>query len=291
MSSMPPLLTPAGVQSATEAEPSRAASAVAAKPARGFQVFHIDGYSWTTTLPAGERVTSDPFVVGGRTWQIDYYPNGADASAPTPPPPPPSPSTSGSSPPWATTAGTATPGPRTVSGPNSNSACSTSLAPRPTTSPPRRPSSNPRIHAVQVPIQPPPPPPPAAADLGCGNAEFITKEELERRGQSLLADDCLAILCDVGVVELEVVAVVGVGHKRKGLDDVRDRGGLRGGRHGSHGYHRSSSYDDSDDGEEDDGEGGGRRHKVQDEKEFVRPCLTRRRRMHLNPLVDEQPSK
>nr|CAB3480044.1 unnamed protein product [Digitaria exilis] len=45
---------------------SRAASGVIAKPARGFQVFRIDGYSWTKSrtksLPAGERITSEYFA-------------------------------------------------------------------------------------------------------------------------------------------------------------------------------------------------------------------------------------
>ncbi|WVZ95013.1 hypothetical protein U9M48_040823 [Paspalum notatum var. saurae] len=32
------------------------------------------------TLPAGERVSSQQFTVGGRCWWIDYYPNGTDGS-------------------------------------------------------------------------------------------------------------------------------------------------------------------------------------------------------------------
>ncbi|CAO2205803.1 unnamed protein product [Urochloa humidicola] len=69
------LLTAAGAT-----PPSRSASAVVAKTARGFHVFRVDGYSVTTTLPTGERLTSQPFCVGGRCWFVDYYPNGADAS-------------------------------------------------------------------------------------------------------------------------------------------------------------------------------------------------------------------
>ncbi|CAO2210101.1 unnamed protein product [Urochloa humidicola] len=59
--------------------PPRSASCFVAKPARGFQLLRIDGYSCTKDLPAGERVTSDVFTVGGRHWCVDYYPNGASA--------------------------------------------------------------------------------------------------------------------------------------------------------------------------------------------------------------------
>ncbi|KAG2581654.1 hypothetical protein PVAP13_6KG068100 [Panicum virgatum] len=69
----PPLLTGA-------AKPSRSASSVVARKAQGFQVFRIDGYSVTTALPGGERISSEPFCVGGRCWRVDYYPNGTDAS-------------------------------------------------------------------------------------------------------------------------------------------------------------------------------------------------------------------
>ncbi|CAO2199859.1 unnamed protein product [Urochloa humidicola] len=68
---MSSLLSAAGAAPA-----SRSASAVVAKPARGFHVFRVDGYSVTTTFPAGERITSAPFDVGGRCWLVDYYPNG-----------------------------------------------------------------------------------------------------------------------------------------------------------------------------------------------------------------------
>ncbi|TVU42832.1 hypothetical protein EJB05_09255, partial [Eragrostis curvula] len=61
-------------------QPTRAASAVVAKPARGFQVFRIDGFSWTKALPGGKRISSEPFTVGGLVWVVDYYPNGTDAS-------------------------------------------------------------------------------------------------------------------------------------------------------------------------------------------------------------------
>ncbi|CAL5010230.1 unnamed protein product [Urochloa decumbens] len=61
--------------------PSRSASCFVAKPARGFQVLRIDGYSCTKDLPSGERVTSKVFTVGGRHWCVDYYPNGTDAAA------------------------------------------------------------------------------------------------------------------------------------------------------------------------------------------------------------------
>ncbi|XP_039814989.1 BTB/POZ and MATH domain-containing protein 1-like [Panicum virgatum] len=62
-------------------KPSRAASAVVARKAQGFQVFRIDSYSVTTELiSGGERITSEPFIVGGRCWRVDYYPNGTDGS-------------------------------------------------------------------------------------------------------------------------------------------------------------------------------------------------------------------
>ncbi|XP_034601123.1 BTB/POZ and MATH domain-containing protein 4 [Setaria viridis] len=79
MSSLPPTLLSAG---AGAGQPlSRSTSCFVAKPGRGFLVLRIDGYSWTKALPGGERITSDVFTVGGRQWCVDYYPNGADASA------------------------------------------------------------------------------------------------------------------------------------------------------------------------------------------------------------------
>ena len=47
---------------------SRSACGAVVKPARGFQVFRIDGYSWTKTLPASVHISSGHFGfgVGGR---------------------------------------------------------------------------------------------------------------------------------------------------------------------------------------------------------------------------------
>ncbi|TVT97248.1 hypothetical protein EJB05_57517, partial [Eragrostis curvula] len=59
---------------------SRSASGYVAKTARGFKVFRVDGYSNTKRLPAGERIASRMFHIGGRSWEIHYYPNGADRS-------------------------------------------------------------------------------------------------------------------------------------------------------------------------------------------------------------------
>jgi speckle-type POZ protein len=60
---------------------SRSASIVIAKEANGFHLLRIDGYSQTKTVLPGQKLSSQPFNVGGHSWRIDYYPNGHDASA------------------------------------------------------------------------------------------------------------------------------------------------------------------------------------------------------------------
>ncbi|TVU42837.1 hypothetical protein EJB05_09260, partial [Eragrostis curvula] len=266
MSSMPPLLTPAGVQSSSAgAQPTRAASGVVAKPARGFQVFRIDGYSWTKTLPGGECISSEPFCVGGRNWQVDYYPNGADAS-------------------------------RTDSDAvavylrlhSSNAYAHNSYNYRTAAERVRAhlldlagtaayelpaetgvftPLTTPGHHIKAAAADPET----AAPGLGCGNAMFIAKEELERRRQSLLAEDCLAIRCDVGVMMVETVAV---GPKQKG--------------HGGRGRNNYTTYDDGDDS---DGEDGGRRQQPQDDKEFIRRSRCRTGTAHcVEGTQQRQPS-
>nr|CAB3480045.1 unnamed protein product [Digitaria exilis] len=66
MSAAPPLL------SAAVRQLSRSAYGVIVKPARGFQVFRIDGYSCSKRLIALRRRR--------RNWRIDYYPNGSDST-------------------------------------------------------------------------------------------------------------------------------------------------------------------------------------------------------------------
>ncbi|KAM0861114.1 hypothetical protein ACQ4PT_046096 [Festuca glaucescens] len=60
---------------------SRSATRVMAMEANGFHLLRIDGYSQTKTLLPGQKLSSNPFIVGGHSWRIDYYPNGRDASA------------------------------------------------------------------------------------------------------------------------------------------------------------------------------------------------------------------
>lgn len=62
---------------------SRSAHGVVVSPARGFQVFRIDGYSWSKTIPAGGSINSGHFTVGKRHWLIEYYPNGTDVAKDT----------------------------------------------------------------------------------------------------------------------------------------------------------------------------------------------------------------
>ncbi|PUZ50174.1 hypothetical protein GQ55_6G038400 [Panicum hallii var. hallii] len=132
MSAAQPLL------SAAVRQLSRSAYGVVAAPARGFQVFRIDGYSWTKTLPAGERISSGQFVVGGRGWHIATTPTAR--TAPGTPTPTPSPSSSGSPPPTR----------RSACGRSTSSACSTPPATPRTSSPLRRASSPPPAAATTV---------------------------------------------------------------------------------------------------------------------------------------------
>ncbi|TVU42833.1 hypothetical protein EJB05_09256, partial [Eragrostis curvula] len=116
------------------------------------------------------------------------------------------------------------------------------------------------------------------ADLGCGCAEFVAKEELERRRGSLLAEDCLAVRCDVGVVQVEATAVVEEQqHKWKGYGNRKGCGpyGRRGRGRGRGRGVNYSSYDYSD--YDFDGDEGGRLQQPQDDGEFIRQCLTKRR--------------
>ncbi|CAL4996810.1 unnamed protein product [Urochloa decumbens] len=172
------------------APPSRSSSAVVAKPARGFHVFRIDGYSVTTTLPAGERITSEPFYVGGRSWLIDYYPNGTDASADS----------------------------------TDSDAIAVYLRLHGTHVKQRVRAEYKfglldlaGAAAYELPVETGVFSCPggvygsndgtAAGDPGRGYAAFITKEDLGRRRESLLKEDSLAIFCDVAVAEVGPLAV------------------------------------------------------------------------------------
>lgn len=77
MSSAPPLLSAA---TGTCGRQSRSASKAVVKAASGYHEFRIEGYSLTKTLPGGERISSQDFTVGGRSWRVDFYPNGTDSS-------------------------------------------------------------------------------------------------------------------------------------------------------------------------------------------------------------------
>lgn len=83
----------------------------------------------------------------------------------------------------------------------------------------------------------------------------MTKEELERRRESLLKDDSLAIRCDVGVTEMSVVSVA-----------PKE----------SHNTRRPEEEDDDEDWE--GGNGGRRRHQPLDDMEYVRRSLAKNRR-------------
>ncbi|KAF8722520.1 hypothetical protein HU200_022347 [Digitaria exilis] len=56
------------------------ASAIVASTETVQYVYEVDGYSRTKELPNGERIQSPTFWVGGYSWRIFYYPNGARPS-------------------------------------------------------------------------------------------------------------------------------------------------------------------------------------------------------------------
>nr|CAB3482197.1 unnamed protein product [Digitaria exilis] len=247
----PSLLSTAGV-----APPSRSAAAVVAKAARGFQLFRIDGYSLTTRLPGGERISSEPFAVGGRRWCVDYYPNGRDGS------------TDSDSDAIAVylrllhgghgssrrkkervradyklslldAAGNAAyelPAETGIFVPAAGygSSSDDDEEEEEEDSPRRRKKKKPSSRGYDA---------------------FVTKEDLRRRRESLLREDCLAIRCDVAVAEVETVAVGRLGQRRR----------------------RSFSYssESSDSSESDEGasRGGRRGQTPADDKEYIRRCL------------------
>ncbi|CAL5008362.1 unnamed protein product [Urochloa decumbens] len=252
---MSSLLTAAGA-----APPTRSASAVVAKPARGFHVFRIDGYSVTTTLPAGERLTSQPFFVRGRYWNVDYYPNGTDTTTD---------SDAGAIAVYLRLQGTHIKERVRVE-------YKFGLLDSTGTAAYELPAemgifSFPGSVNGSVAVA-------ADGDLGCGYAAFITKEDLRRRREILLKEDSLAIRCDVAVAEVGPLAVAPPVQMR---DARMGRGGRGGGYDnysggGGYGYHAYQSPDEYDDSSH---EGGGKRgQQLPDDKEFIRRCLTAQRR-------------
>ncbi|RLN04461.1 BTB/POZ and MATH domain-containing protein 5-like [Panicum miliaceum] len=214
MSAAQPLL------SAAVRQLSRSAYGVVAAPVRGFQVFRIDGYSWTKTLPAGERISSGQFVGGGRRWHIDYYPNGADRDGD---------SHSDSISLFLRFAGAGFQKERV------RAQYKFSLL---------DPSGN-AAHSGDEPEE----------DVGAGLRDFVTKEELERRRETLLKDDCLVIRCEVSVTELGVLAVA---PKES---------------------HNAKRQDDDSDWEGGGSESSRRRRQPLDDMEYIRRSLAKNRRV------------
>ncbi|CAL5010225.1 unnamed protein product [Urochloa decumbens] len=240
------------------AQPSRSSSAVVAKPARGFHVFRIDGYSLTTTLPAGERVTSEPFYIGGRRWLIDYYPNGTDASVATD-----SDAIAvylrlqGSHVKQRVRAeykfGLLDPAGTAAYELPAETGIFSSLGGGYDSDDEATGSGNP----------------------GCGYASFITKEDLGRRRESLLKEDSLAIRCDIAVAQLETIAAT---RKLWPPPPVRRSLSPRVRRRGGYDSCGSESPDEYDDGRSHDDGGRRRQRAPPDDKEYIRRCLTAQRR-------------
>ncbi|CAO2205794.1 unnamed protein product [Urochloa humidicola] len=211
---------------------SRSAYGVVVSPVRGFQVFRIDGYSWTKTLAAGECITSESFAVGSRRWCVDCYPNGTAAAG-----------ASGSdsiSLFLRLTAAAAAAAAAAAVKQRVRAEYKFSLLD----------AAGNAAHEL-----------PAAAGVfttggGGGHGGVVGKEELERRRDTLLRDDCLAIRCDVGVTELAVLAVA-----PKESHHTKDDGG-----------------DDDDSDWEDGGESRRRCRKPLDDMEYIRRSLAKNRR-------------
>jgi len=238
MSSVPPLLSAPGA-----GKPSRSASAVVAKATRGFQVFRIDGYSWTKALPGGERITSEQFNVGGRFWHIDYYPNGTDGSS-------------------SDSAGSIALYLRlqnTYKVERVRAQYKFSLLDLAGNESYELPAETGIFrstgHNNRGEVSP--------EDPGCGYAGFITMEDLEKRRDSLLKEDCLAIRCDVGVTEVTTMAV---GPKNGRPESTRNYGG----------YVYADGAESPD--EEDDGGSHKGKRGEPDDKEYIRRCLSAQRR-------------
>ncbi|CAL5008370.1 unnamed protein product [Urochloa decumbens] len=214
---------------------SRSAYGVVVNPVRGFQVFRIDGYSWSKNLAAGDRITSGGFAVGGRNWYIDYYPNGTDTAK-----------DSDAISLYLRLAATyqeqrvRAEYKFSLLDAAGNAAYELPAATSIFTSA----AVNHHRDGGEV------------ADVGVGLAEFVTKEELERRRETLLRDDCLAIRCDVGVTELGVLAVAP-----------------------KESHHNSKRHDDGDDSDWEGAESRERRRRQPlDDKEYIRRTLAKNRR-------------
>lgn len=204
----------------------------------------IDVYSWTTTLPGGDRITSNPFPVGGRHWYIDYYPNGDDISK----------DYSDSISLHLRIHGIGTDNYRVRAHYKfslldlAGNAAYELPALESTFTYAGGQVQQTYGYAYQ---------PHFPERSACGHREFITREELERRREVLLKDDCLAIRGDVDVVQLDRVSVA-----------PKDK--------------ITNKHDYSDDS---DGELCGesrhwrqRQRQLMDDREFIRRCLSKNRR-------------
>jgi speckle-type POZ protein len=61
-------------------EPPVTASAIVAQ-AVGSHILRVDGYSHTKGLGNGKCIVSEKFAVGGHSWYLSYYPDGAGLSS------------------------------------------------------------------------------------------------------------------------------------------------------------------------------------------------------------------
>ncbi|KAL6658996.1 hypothetical protein ACP70R_003036 [Stipagrostis hirtigluma subsp. patula] len=243
-------------------QPSRSASGVAVKVAKGFHVFRVDGYSRTKALTGGQRLSSQPFLVGGSIWCIDVYPNGADGSV----------DDSGdiglylrlySRSGYYNKERVRAQYKFGLLDADGNDVDDRS----PETSVFTCTSVQPRYalpgHVVPSHIGGEP------EGLGCGYPAFITREELERRRESLLPDDCLAVRCDVAVVEVE--ALVDVAPKEHYSNYMA--------RYGPPPDARELRLDYGDDYSDWEGTRERKRpHPPLDDREFVRQCRAKNRR-------------
>ncbi|KAG2581652.1 BTB/POZ and MATH domain-containing protein 5-like [Panicum virgatum] len=193
MSSAQPLLSAA----VRQLSPMASRVVVKVEQVKGFQVFRIDGYSWTKTLAAGERISSGRFDIGGRGWCIDYYPNGAGRTSD-------SDSVSLYLRRLAVAAGYRqrvraqykfslldSSGNAAYELPAETAVFTASADDRP-----RWPRILNLLRRTGDKTE--------DRDIGAGLPGFVAQEELERRREILLSDDCLAIRCDVAVTEVIV---------------------------------------------------------------------------------------
>ncbi|CAN6299408.1 unnamed protein product [Urochloa humidicola] len=67
---------PSSQPAAGDGSPSRSAPATDAGAVCGYHLLKIVGYSCTKAVPNGNGIKSCPFSVGGRTWFVEYFPNG-----------------------------------------------------------------------------------------------------------------------------------------------------------------------------------------------------------------------